>query len=1066
MATNTFSGTGNWSDNARWSLGRPPTIANVDKVVIAAGAVCTIDGVYSCGDDTTTAFTINGTLKYSRSANTGMTFRGTVVTGPGGVWDQGTKADPIPAAYRCDVLFNDSAVMANGKYGFSFNAATAGFYAWGAEKTAATTMVALSSSSVFDVDDAVGWTVGDFLFFGPTAPGNATVEVRAIQSLSLVSGTRYTVTLTAALANANYIGRDVVNVTRNVSIKNKDAANFVSAFVMGLPATTSGDNVIELGPTEFVIGGHVAFVTAFRITAQKPTAVKEINGPVIHDIVSVAGSTVTTASLAGVVAANASTFSVETVTPAKNCAVATKLARRGIAAATASLSNYDGLVQIGQGACIAHNTNAIGAGGSLQITNPKFRGFTNLAGGPYLGYIKLTGGSVDGYTQLFNLASALAGGGLILDGCDLDGLIGSTTPSPIVGLTAAGVIADITINNCDAPAASGMTRVNNLRDAYFASKIFFKAKDQNPLVQQMYTTGGEIWRDNIVKMHGASSVRFDCWYSANPLNYSFTIKAAAGQTITLRGAMGYSTTYGTATPPTVALSGSGLTTQTANCALGGTLAADGSGAWNDYTLSITNTNAYPTDITVTYTGQSAANSTGAYCYFDGVTDSPWIDTAREFGYVYADTAYRTVDPSITVSEATALAYPVTFDHTAQTFVVTGDATARQVYEAFKASLAQTANMDATNAQANERVYTTDGGESFSTTYEGSLGSGVIVTGTYTDALGLHTSIEATLPATGCQIQLYDVTAGVELDNREVAGTTYSYPITYDTYTAGHTLRLRVAQVGASAAKLPQEVFAALTTGGARFTVPDEDDTVYAANGVDGSTCDASGGGEFTADYPNLQIDVSDVDGMTSVQRVYAWSAWANTTTLGIRLMFGAVEALDTLNYVIHQDVVDAKFDNVNGALVLIAGGYIRRADGTTVIAAASNSIQMDPGRAYVADGASLAADVWAAPSRTLTDGAAAEITAIKAKTDNLPAAPAAVGDIPTAAQNADKLLGRNLAGAADGGRTVKDALRASRNKSQLSGGTLTVYREDDATPAWTADVTTASRDPVSGIDPT
>lgn len=72
---------------------------------------------------------------------------------------------------------------------------------------------------------------------------------------------------------------------------------------------------------------------------------------------------------------------------------------------------------------------------------------------------------------------------------------------------------------------------------------------------------------------------------------------------------------------------------------------------------------------------------------------------------------------------------------------------------------------------------------------------------------------------------------------------------------------------------------------------------------------------------------------------------------------------------------------------------------------------------------------------------------------------------PTAASNADTLLGRNLAGSADGGRTVRDALRASRNKTAISGSTLTVYEEDDTTPAWTASVSTEARDALQSIDP-
>jgi hypothetical protein len=66
---------------------------------------------------------------------------------------------------------------------------------------------------------------------------------------------------------------------------------------------------------------------------------------------------------------------------------------------------------------------------------------------------------------------------------------------------------------------------------------------------------------------------------------------------------------------------------------------------------------------------------------------------------------------------------------------------------------------------------------------------------------------------------------------------------------------------------------------------------------------------------------------------------------------------------------------------------------------------------------------------------------------------------------ADAMLARSLAGGADGGRTVRDALRASRNRVVISGSTLTVYAEDDATVAWTATITTAQRDALQGVDP-
>jgi hypothetical protein len=79
---------------------------------------------------------------------------------------------------------------------------------------------------------------------------------------------------------------------------------------------------------------------------------------------------------------------------------------------------------------------------------------------------------------------------------------------------------------------------------------------------------------------------------------------------------------------------------------------------------------------------------------------------------------------------------------------------------------------------------------------------------------------------------------------------------------------------------------------------------------------------------------------------------------------------------------------------------------------------------------------------------------------------ASILTLPTDAQNADKLLGRNLAGGSDGGRVVRDALRALRNKADTQAATLTVYEEDDATVAWTgALITDPAADPIVQVDP-
>ena len=74
--------------------------------------------------------------------------------------------------------------------------------------------------------------------------------------------------------------------------------------------------------------------------------------------------------------------------------------------------------------------------------------------------------------------------------------------------------------------------------------------------------------------------------------------------------------------------------------------------------------------------------------------------------------------------------------------------------------------------------------------------------------------------------------------------------------------------------------------------------------------------------------------------------------------------------------------------------------------------------------------------------------------------------IPTTAAISDKILGRNLAGGSDGGRTVQDALRALRNKVDTTQNPAVIYKEDDATTAWTTTLTSAAVNPVVTSDPT
>lgn len=95
-------------------------------------------------------------------------------------------------------------------------------------------------------------------------------------------------------------------------------------------------------------------------------------------------------------------------------------------------------------------------------------------------------------------------------------------------------------------------------------------------------------------------------------------------------------------------------------------------------------------------------------------------------------------------------------------------------------------------------------------------------------------------------------------------------------------------------------------------------------------------------------------------------------------------------------------------------------------------------------------------------------SSVGAMAANVLTAAAAAADF--GAEVADAVLNRDMSTGTDSGsttvRTPRQALRALRNKVSVSGGTLTVTKEDDATSSWTAAVTTdAAADPITAVDP-
>jgi len=129
------------------------------------------------------------------------------------------------------------------------------------------------------------------------------------------------------------------------------------------------------------------------------------------------------------------------------------------------------------------------------------------------------------------------------------------------------------------------------------------------------------------------------------------------------------------------------------------------------------------------------------------------------------------------------------------------------------------------------------------------------------------------------------------------------------------------------------------------------------------------------------------------------------------------------------------------------------------------------GQAGFIIGTNMNATVGSRASQTSVDDLPtnAEFAAGLAAADD--AVLAAIDALPTAVENADALLDRNMATGADSGstsvRTPRQALRILRNKWTIdSDGVQTITKEDDSTTSWTQQLSTdGAAQPVTGTDP-
>ena len=903
MATYTSAATGLWSAGATWVGGVKPPSGAGHKIVIAAGHTVTYDeadGTYGDNTSSTTAasnaIVVNGVLKASRSTSTILRCAGTLFRATGGTVDYGTTADPIPSGVTADIYLNHGSTTV-GQHAMTSHLQSSGTWAFvGVARTRNTTLTnapSAGSNVAITVAAADNWSVGDTVVIA-----SDTDDPSRAQVTTLASGSGASWVLTA-LNYARVSGCRVGNLSSNVCVRSA-SSTYPAAVTFSCSDTGTMlldiKNVLfeNIGSTAGWAGAAQNFPAYYGVSIRGGGAAKQT----LYDCAAYHTGTVPSIVIgAGSPSAAAHEFN--------NWACYSPHASSGGAyfGDNCSVRAVD---------CVLYRatvcyTSAYNAGSIDTLISGGAAWAASQVFSVAAGRLKFTNANLHSLTQLVNNVV----GSAVLEACSV------STQQRIFSQLSANSPTTVDLTNCNF-GGNTLTSTNTTGSVPTqGQRANITAINGNPDDNRVLSYFQTTVTDSSTRKRSTYAVKIQPKVTNTAIAYTFTVPAVAGVAQVIKGSLRFDVTYGTATPPSIALSGQGVTASFTAPAT-----AD---AWHDFTFTFTP--ASTGDINATVTVQST--STSGFAWLDGVYHYPMTQSVRHYGYQWLPQAAQVVDTRLTLSESAALALPIAVDHGTQTITVTGTATPRQVFEACMADLCQTGN------QSRAVHISSSTGDTFSTSYT-VIGA---VSGSYTDSAGLHVTITAAALASGSRVQLYSITDSIEILNTTLSTNGLSYATTW---TVDKTIRLRADHPD----KLPIEAVGILTSAGLQFLNTQSADTVYVSNGIDGSTCT-----EFSADGLAIHVNISDLDGATVVQRLYAWWQWYQTTAAGIASQFfGSISAIDSANYTIDQARANVYLNNTRSTPVMISGGYLSRQDGSTVIANGSGSIQMDPGRAYVAPG--------------------------------------------------------------------------------------------------------------------
>lgn len=345
-----------------------------------------------------------------------------------------------------------------------------------------------------------------------------------------------------------------------------------------------------------------------------------------------------------------------------------------------------------------------------------------------------------------------------------------------------------------------------------------------------------------------------------------------------------------------------------------------------------------------------------------------------------------VDSYVTLSKTAATALTgITINDATNTITVTESHTSSEIYDFVKAHEDNTPSAVFDNGFTS--IMTTGDGVNHSLIYDLVIdGSGVVVTGTgvldlgtktltesnggaydgtFSDSTGLNVKISAPNLIDGTRWELYNLTDSTQIVNEVISGGNGGSARVV--YTDDKSIQLKAAYVsGVDARKFILSTGTLVSTG-LTFNDAQEDDTIYKSISIDGSTAT-----EFTPDVGNIEVDISDSDNTTTVQRFYAWFQYYISTQLGIEGYENYMKDSSDENNLVMG--VPFTVENTKSTALYITGGVLTRADGSSWVNDAGGTIVVVPDRVYQAPPGQIGSSVWDyLESETTTAGSMKEV---------------------------------------------------------------------------------------------